>query len=855
MADESNGLDLSASAQLDTIEEVRVIANKVGSDVNLYIEPDFVLGPEIIRGLAVNDLEELLNELEPELEGGRAQSNGRRVILVNGRRIADFREIRSYPPEVIAQVEIYPEEAAAQYGFRANQKVVNFILKARFQAYTSRLASTGYGEEESGEGGEVSQADLGYLRVQGSDRASIDLNYDAQSPLHDSDREVPARSRNRPGSLAGNVFSTSGELSPELSAIVGVPVQAATLPSDTSDLSLASLVNTANAPEVTDVRPFRTLLADLSESTFAGAYSKLFADRVTATLSADFEEQDRITSQGLGEVSYRVPADHPSSPFSTDALFVRVLPIPLERTQEQVSYRFNASFLTAWRGLDLSWLSSYLIEDREASTLRGLAVGDFIDQVNSLDPAIDPFNPGSAVVPQVQLDSARSSTWSSELLARGVLSDLASGPVQFSARAQLRGEERSATTLFDASENFSRVERNVTELRLNVDAPLYRSPANAWLSLNVNGELAEYSDFGLLSSLSGGLTWRPSKRLRLSGSLSREEIAPSVEQLGIPITRVPNRRTFDLATGTTTEAIEVSGGNPDLRAEQRQVLNLNGRLTLLRQPNVQLTMDYTRSLSEDPIQRFPQQGIEVEQAFPERYLRDEQGTLIEFDTRPINLDELRRNEFRWGLRFWHQWAKKKDRRGENSQREKVSARDTAGSKSGAKQRSPSKRKTSERGARLRLALNHSVTLVDNLTFASGQETIDLIGTANAGRPRDGSQHQVTLRGSLSYRGFAARLNTSWREATVASSSRAGSLRYGSLLSGDLNLSYTFGRSAPWVDRMPFFEGTRFNFAVYNLFDTKPSVEDQFGLAPLGFTADELTPRGRHFELAIRKVFQ
>ena len=161
VADESNGLDLSASAQLDTIEEALVIANICGSDAKLYIEPDFVLGPELIRGLAVNDLEELLNELEPELEGGRAQSNGRRVILVNGRRIADFREIRSYPPEVIAQVEIYPEEAAAQYGFRANQKVVNLILKARFQAYTSRLASTGYGEEESGEGGEVSQADLG----------------------------------------------------------------------------------------------------------------------------------------------------------------------------------------------------------------------------------------------------------------------------------------------------------------------------------------------------------------------------------------------------------------------------------------------------------------------------------------------------------------------------------------------------------------------------------------------------------------------------------------------------------------------------------------------------------------------
>ncbi|MGQ4828267.1 hypothetical protein, partial [Enterococcus faecalis] len=39
------------------------------------------------------------------------------------------------PPEAIRRVEILPEEVALRYGFRPDQRVVNFILKDHFRSF------------------------------------------------------------------------------------------------------------------------------------------------------------------------------------------------------------------------------------------------------------------------------------------------------------------------------------------------------------------------------------------------------------------------------------------------------------------------------------------------------------------------------------------------------------------------------------------------------------------------------------------------------------------------------------------------------------------------------------------------
>ena len=69
-------------------------------------------------------------------------------MLLNGRRISSFAEIRDLPTEAIARVDILPEEVALKYGYRADQKVVNFVLRRRFRALTAEV-----GDQIATEGG------------------------------------------------------------------------------------------------------------------------------------------------------------------------------------------------------------------------------------------------------------------------------------------------------------------------------------------------------------------------------------------------------------------------------------------------------------------------------------------------------------------------------------------------------------------------------------------------------------------------------------------------------------------------------------------------------------------------------
>ena len=41
----------------------------------------------------------------------------------------------------------------------------------------------------------------------------------------------------------------------------------------------------------------------------------------------------------------------------------------------------------------------------------------------------------------------------------------------------------------------------------------------------------------------------------------------------------------------------------------------------------------------------------LEAAFPDRFVRDENGTLVAVDLRPVNFKESRRDTFRWGFDF------------------------------------------------------------------------------------------------------------------------------------------------------------------------------------------------------------
>ncbi|MFX5252973.1 hypothetical protein ABTD06_19685, partial [Acinetobacter baumannii] len=78
------------------------------------IPPEQQLGPADIRSYGVNSVAELLTELAPQTYSGRG-GGGAPVVLLNGKRISGFQEIRDLPTEAIARVDILPEEVALKY--------------------------------------------------------------------------------------------------------------------------------------------------------------------------------------------------------------------------------------------------------------------------------------------------------------------------------------------------------------------------------------------------------------------------------------------------------------------------------------------------------------------------------------------------------------------------------------------------------------------------------------------------------------------------------------------------------------------------------------------------------------------
>jgi hypothetical protein len=149
------------------------------------IQPEEQLGPADIRSYGVSSLSDLLNELTPQTTSGRG-SGGAPVVLLNGKRISSFAEIRDLPTEAIARVDILPEEVALKYGYRADQKVVNVVLRRRFRATTVELAD----KVPTAGGRNDAEGELDLLHIRGDGRFNLHLGYEAQSALTEDERDI-----------------------------------------------------------------------------------------------------------------------------------------------------------------------------------------------------------------------------------------------------------------------------------------------------------------------------------------------------------------------------------------------------------------------------------------------------------------------------------------------------------------------------------------------------------------------------------------------------------------------------------------------------------------------------------------
>lgn len=167
------------------VDAIVVTAERVRGQVQTASAPIVTLDPQQVQAYGATSIADLVAQLAPQVGSGSGRG-GRPVILVNGQRVSNFREIGRYPPESIKKVEVLPEEVALKYGYRADQRVINFILQDNF---ASREIEVDYGMPTRG-GYSSGEAELGLLRINGTERLNASIGYERTTPLTEAERGI-----------------------------------------------------------------------------------------------------------------------------------------------------------------------------------------------------------------------------------------------------------------------------------------------------------------------------------------------------------------------------------------------------------------------------------------------------------------------------------------------------------------------------------------------------------------------------------------------------------------------------------------------------------------------------------------
>jgi len=584
----------------ESANEIIVFAQSLRGQVDAPQPPLLELGEEEIAAYGVGSIEELIQQLAPQITSARGRGDGGPVFLVNGVRIASFRELRSYPPEAISRVEVFSEEVAQRYGYSADQRVVNLILKDN---YESREIEAEYGQPWAG-GYSTQQVEATYLRIDGPSRLNFNLEWQNSSLLTEAERGV-------------------------VQAVGSVP----TFASDPDPAAYRSLVS--DSAEVEATANWATSLGDSGTS---------------LSLNGTFERENSLNYQGLDTITL-------TDPDGITALRTLGADDPLTVDRRTDTYSLGG----ALNGSLGDWQLAGTVDASRAD--QRTRIGRSLDSDNSAAYAalVTASAAGTLALdgdlgslPDAGYDTSRTATdtVSSKFTARGHPFYLPAGDVSVSFDG---GYDWTRITSEDTrTDGRARLVRGNLNGGVNLGIPLTSVGDDVlpWvgdLTLNLSGGIDYLSDFGLLTDWSAGLTWGITDTLTFNGSYIARRAAPTLAQLGDPRIETPNVSIYDLSTGQTVLATVITGGNADL-PEQSQgdwKLGLNWELPVLERSN--FTIDYLDNKSDNVAAGFPTLTPTIEAAFPGRVIRDAAGNLLSVDQRPVTFARQKTRSIQVGL--------------------------------------------------------------------------------------------------------------------------------------------------------------------------------------------------------------
>ena len=770
--------------------QIVVIAGRYFGGVDAPQQPVLSLDEADIASYGAGSLAELVEALGPAATSARGRGGGRPVVLVNGQRISGFRELRSYPPEAVRRVEVLPEEVAQRYGFSPDQRVINFILKDDF---STREIELEYGRPTRG-GYHTTEAELTYLRINGPDRLNLGLEFNNATPLLESDRGV-------------------------------IQSEAPDVPGDPDPAAYRSLVN------------------DTASMAFNGTWTRGLNDKGgSLAINASAQRDDSVALRGLDSVVLTNPAG-----FSALRTFDSANPLRSDhRTTTYalggtLSYPVGDWQLTAT--LDANHARNRTLTDRRRDTasLEALAAAGAL----SIDGTLPAFTGARGQDRALTREAGVTSL----VTLNGTVLRLPAGGVSATLSFGYDWDRITSTDTRNPGPA-ARLKRGDLSAGLDLALPLTSRREKALggigdITLSLGGGIDRYSDFGTLHDWSAGLTWQPIPALSLQASYIWREAVPSLTDLGNPQIVQPNEPIFDFVTGQSVLASIITGGNPLLRAETQRDLKFSAGWQLPFLSGATLNAEYIRNRSRNVTAGFPLLTPAIEQAFPDRVIRDGDGRLLTLDRRPVTFAEQNWKRLRYGLEMSGQFGKAPERT-EGEGRGSGAARDP---------RSMLMEPGGGRG-RYGLSLYHTVEFANRVLIAPGGPVLDLLkgdALSGGGSPR----HKAEMELRMFRNGIGGRISGKYQGPTlVRGSGLPGStdLRFGSLATLDLRLFIDLGVPGRIQQKPDLLKNTRLVFKAENVFDARQKVRDDNGNTPLRYQPALVDPVGRFVAIELRKMF-
>ena len=642
----------------DPTQEIVVKGQKPYGSVVGDIPPEIVLSPADIRSYGVNNISDLLDQLSPQTGSGRGRGSGGPVVLLNGRRISGFAEIRDLPTEAIQRVDILPEEESLKYGYAADQRVVNIVLRRRFRALVGQAG--GSNATEGGGGSLNPEANL--VRINHDQRLSINLRYQDSAALRESQRGIISAAGGQPFDTSRNIGPAfpATQIDPALSAMAGRTVTVAGVPASAATRApgLADFLATANSPNVTDISRFRTLRGSSEQWSSNVVYAHPVFARATGTVNGTLSYSRGEALRGLPGAGLLIPACDPFSPFGGPVTLYRYTGSdPLHQRTEGLTGHLGVSIngdRGHWRW---SLTGNYDYSDSNTHTQTGLDVSPLQTRISTLDPGFNPF--GSlppSLVGGLLVDRADSTTNSGnvQIVVGGPLIHLPAGSISTNIRAGFDEMRLDASSLRSGIAQTTGLTRGNANGQVNLDVPIASKregvlPFLGTLSANVNLAVRHLSDFGTLRTLGYGIVWTPIPQINIIASATTDAGAPTIQQVGNPLILTPQVRVFDYQRGTTADVTQIDGGNRALRSDDRHVFKAGLTLKPFSKNDFSAIVNYVRTRTDNAIATLPEPTADIENAFPERFVRDAAGQLISIDVRPVNFAQERQDQLRMGF--------------------------------------------------------------------------------------------------------------------------------------------------------------------------------------------------------------